>query len=83
MVVPRGNAPWSSGYQPVALLLSYETGMIINGCQGWTCTNTVRFNPALRDYFDTTWQWHRRQGFAPASFRLEVGGLVHDTTAAN
>jgi hypothetical protein len=26
-----------------------------SGCQGWTCTNTVRFNkPAC--YFDTTWQ---------------------------
>ena len=25
MVVPRGNAPRSSGYQPGALLLSYET----------------------------------------------------------
>ena len=25
MVVPRGNAPQSSGYQPGALLLSYET----------------------------------------------------------
>ena len=26
MVVPAGNAPASSGYQPGALLLSYETG---------------------------------------------------------
>ena len=26
VVVPRGNAPRSSGYQPGALLLSYETG---------------------------------------------------------
>src|SRR5216684_3918100 len=26
------------------------------GCQGWTRTNTVRFNkPSC--YFDTTWQW--------------------------
>ena len=30
------------------------------GCQGWTRTNTVRFNkPSC--YFDTTWQWHCRQ----------------------
>ena len=26
MVVPRGNAPRSSGYRPGALLLSYRTG---------------------------------------------------------
>src|SRR5437660_2575992 len=30
------------------------------GCQGWTRTNTVRFNkPSC--YFDTTWQWRCRQ----------------------
>ena len=28
MVVPRGNAPRSSGYQPGALLLSYRTVLI-------------------------------------------------------
>ena len=28
LVVPRGNAPRSSGYQPDALLLSYETFLI-------------------------------------------------------
>src|SRR5438552_18767386 len=33
-----------------------------NGCQGWTRTNTVRFNkPSC--YFDTTWQWRCRQEF--------------------
>src|SRR6266566_7625081 len=32
------------------------------GCQGWTRTNTVRFNkPSC--YFDTTWQWRCRQEF--------------------
>ena len=32
------------------------------GCQGWTRTNTVRFNkPSC--YFDTTWHWHCRQDF--------------------
>ncbi len=32
------------------------------GCQGWTRTNTVRFNkPSC--YFDTTWQWRCRQDF--------------------
>ena len=110
MVVPAGNAPASSGYQPGALLLSYETmaegvgnaptsaradpvfktgaaslylpafqkwsgwqelhlrpprseqGRLLLtlhpeiGCQGWTRTNTVRFNkPSC--YFDTTWQF--------------------------
>ena len=109
LVVPAGNAPASSGYQPGALLLSYgtmaegvgnaptsavpilfsrqvqpayiclpsvkwsgwqelhlrpprsEQGRLLLtlhpeiGCQGWTCTNTVRFNkPSC--YFDTTWQ---------------------------
>ena len=44
------------------------------GCQGWTRTNTVRFNkPAC--YFDTTWQLAPPAGFPPASFRLEVGCL--------
>ena len=87
MVVPAGNAPASSGYQPGALLLSYETmaegvgnaptsaradpvfktgaaslylPAFQNGCQGWTRTNTVRFNkPSC--YFDTTWQWRSRK----------------------
>ena len=109
LVVPAGNASASSGYQPGALLLSYETmaegvgnaptsaradpvfktgaaslylpafqkwsgwqelhlrpprseqGRLLLtlhpeiGCQGWTRTNTVRFNkPSC--YFDTTWQ---------------------------
>jgi hypothetical protein len=34
LVVPRGNAPRSSGYQPDALLLSYETMMITKLAEG-------------------------------------------------
>jgi hypothetical protein len=38
VVVPRGDAPRSSGYQPDALLLSYETvvncGFTPNRCAG-------------------------------------------------
>ncbi len=59
MVVPRGNAPRSSGYQPGALLLSYGTESE-SGCQGWTRTSTVRFNkPSC--YFDTTWHCEELQ----------------------
>src|SRR6266446_2460391 len=61
MVVPAGNAPASSGYQPGALLLSYETYQ--NGCQTWTRTKTSGLIPPLRDYFDISWQWHCRQDF--------------------
>jgi hypothetical protein len=31
LVVPAGNAPASSGYQPGALLLSYETEIVSGG----------------------------------------------------
>ena len=34
LVVPRGNAPRSSGYQPDALLLSYRTMMIMKLAEG-------------------------------------------------
>ena len=33
MVVPAGNAPASSGYQPGALLLSYRTWMEVIECE--------------------------------------------------
>src|ERR1017187_10871710 len=53
-----GNAPtsavpilFSRQVQPAYICLPSKIG-----CQGWTRTNTVRFNkPSC--YFDTTWQW--------------------------
>jgi hypothetical protein len=57
-----GNAPtsampilFSRQVQPAYICLPSKIG-----CQGWTRTNTVRFNkPSC--YFDTTWQWCCRQ----------------------
>jgi hypothetical protein len=57
-----GNAPtsampilFSRQVQPAYICLPSKIG-----CQGWTRTNTVRFNkPSC--YFDTTWQWRCRQ----------------------
>ena len=44
LVVPAGNAPASSGYQPGALLLSYET-MVNLGFDPYRCAvRTTRFN---------------------------------------
>ena len=71
-----GNAPtsampilFSRQVQPAYICLPSKIG-----CQGWTRTNTVRFNkPSC--YFDTTWQLAPPAGFPPASFRLEVGCL--------
>ena len=59
MVRVAGVAAW---WPCASTLLGSEPGRLLltlhpeNGCQGWTRTNTVRFNkPSC--YFDTTWQF--------------------------
>ena len=73
---PHERILFSRQVQPAYICLPSKIG-----CQGWTRTNTVRFNkPSC--YFDTTWQLAPPAGFPPASFRLEVGCLIYSTTAA-
>ena len=49
----RDSHPRPPGSEPGRLLLTLHPEI---GCQGWTRTNTVRFNkPSC--YFDTTWQF--------------------------
>ena len=50
---PHERILFSRQVQPAYICLPSKIG-----CQGWTRTNTVRFNkPSC--YFDTTWQWVR------------------------
>src|SRR5216684_8401190 len=44
VVVPAGNAPASSGYQPGALLLSYETMVNCGFAPNWFTGRNTRFN---------------------------------------
>ena len=70
MVPPRGNAPRSIGYRPMALLLSYGGE---NGTSTWIRTKTFRLNRAM-DYCYPTLVL-LPTGIAPALIRLEYGCL--------